>query len=211
MGLVSTWYNKTGKYERSKVDFNQQCRAYDEFGEDLQIKRVIRGERFTSVTIGPGSSNYHDYLIDAGRPSSGDAQDFRKNLVHSLTDLFPCLITGQIESEALRNAARLANIDVDDRSSVISVDGAEVYGSIIRNIGRGCTEYYCANMDRIRSMLSSTEVGQKGAPVENMMMNLWRYLRRAIAIELYESGFLSDAVPTKGCITIFYDNRIDFF
>ncbi len=44
-----------------------------------------------------------------------------------------------------------------------------------------------------------------------MMMNFWRYLRKAVAIQLYKNGFLDDNVPGNGSITIFYENGINYF
>jgi hypothetical protein len=46
-------------------------------------------------------------------------------------------------------------------------------------------------------------------PAENMMLNLWRYIRKAIAREMYATGFFMDCVPERGVITIFYENQLE--
>ena len=44
---------------------------------------------------------------------------------------------------------------------------------------------------------------------KNLMLNLWRYLRRAVARELYATGFFTDRVPEAGSITVFYENDVE--
>ena len=60
----------------------------------------------------------------------------------------------------------------------------------------------------MNDLLMSTTSGRQGVPAENMMLHLWRYLRRAIAQEMYASGFFSDRIPKDGRITIFYKNGV---
>jgi len=212
MNLATNWQNKTGKYEKSKVDFNQQCEAYDCFGEDLQIKRIHRGKIYTSVVIGPGNDDYCSYLWNAQKVvTNNGALDFYNNLVTYLTDTIPLLITVNIHDESLKKVAQISNIDISDITSVISVEDAQKYQYVINKISKACTEYIISNMDHIQELLMCTIVGKQGVPTESMMMNFWRYLRRAAAINLYQNGFLNDNVPTAGTITIFYDNNIDYF
>ena len=212
MNLATNWQNKTGKYEKSKVDFNQQCEAYNCFGEDLQIKRMHRGRTYTSVVIGPGNDDYCSYLWNVKKAvTTNGTLDFYNNLVTYLTDTIPLLVTGSIHDESLMKVAQISNIDVGDITSVISVEDAQKYQYIINKISKACKEYIISNMDYIQELLRSTIVGQQGVPPESMMMNFWRFLRRAVAINLYKNGFLNDKVPTNGTITIFYDNKIDYF
>jgi hypothetical protein len=42
-----------------------------------------------------------------------------------------------------------------------------------------------------------------------MELHLFRYLRRAVARELYASGLFSDRVPETGTITIFFENDVE--
>jgi hypothetical protein len=42
-----------------------------------------------------------------------------------------------------------------------------------------------------------------------MMLNLWRYVRKVTATELYANGFLRDSVPDDGIVTVFYENDVE--
>lgn len=212
VNLASNWQNKTGKYEKCKVDFNQECQVFMKFGEDLQIKRVHRGNDYTSVVIGPGTDDYCSYIWNAKQLSSNSGiHEFYDNLVTYLTDAIPLLLMGKIQDESLEKVALNANIDIYDKSSVITCEESDKYHYTIKKISDACTEYFLNNIEQVKNMLTSTIVGQQGAPFENMMMNLWRYLRKAVAIKLYENGFLNDKVPVNGSITVFYENGIDYF
>lgn len=210
--LAANWQNKTGKFAKSKVDFNEDCPAYHKFGADLQIKRIHRGNEYTSVIIGDGNDNYCSYLWNMSKVSAKqDAQEFSNHLVTYLTDVFPLLIIGKHSQPSLEKAARLVHIDIDDKSSVITLKDARKYQPVIERISGACVAFFYENMAQVREMLLSTFVGQQGVPVENMMMNFWRYLRRSAAIKLYENGFLADQVPANGSITVFYVNAIGYF
>jgi hypothetical protein len=43
-----------------------------------------------------------------------------------------------------------------------------------------------------------------------MMLNLWRYIRKLTAQELYANGFLTDDIPEKGTLTVFYKNDLEW-
>lgn len=210
-GLVSTWQTKTGAYERSKVDFNQSCEVYQSFGDDLQNKSVDKGDKFTSVTIGFGGNDYISYLFNARNNNNKNIDMFYEKLAFGLIDIIPLLINGQIQNEPLRDAARKANINVDSQSTCITVKDAEKYKVIIDKISNKCTDYYITNMIKIQDLLSNTIVGSQGAPIENLMMNFWRYMRKIISQKLYDNGFLVDNIPQNGSATIFYENSINYF
>jgi hypothetical protein len=210
-GLSSAWQAKTGKYERSKVDFNQSCEMYLSFGDDLQNKSVDRGDKFTSVTIGSGNNNYLSYLFSAKNNKNNNADIFYERLAIGLIDVIPLLINGVIENEPLKEAARKSNINVDSQAVCITAADAEKYKAIISKISKKCAEYYIANMVRIHDLLGNTIVGRQGAPIENLMMNFWRYMRKGISRKLYENGFLVDNIPQNGSATIFYENSINYF
>jgi hypothetical protein len=210
-GLVSAWYKKTGAYERSKEDFNQSCEVYQSFGDDLQNKSVDRGDKFTSVTIGFGDNNYLSYLFNARNNTNKNVDIFYKKLAFGFIDLIPLLINGQIQNEPLKDAARIANINVDSQTTCITTKDAEQYKIIIDKVSNKCSDYYIANMARIQDLLSNTIVGRQGAPIENLMMNFWRYMRKMISRKLYDNGFLTDNIPQNGSATIFFENSINYF
>ena len=46
-------------------------------------------------------------------------------------------------------------------------------------------------------------------PPANMMLNLWRYIRKVTAKELYANGFFTDAIPQEDILTVFYENDVE--
>ncbi len=209
-GLASTWQLKTGLYERSKVDFNQLCEGYRAFGVDLQNKSVDKGNYYTSVTIGSVENNYLSCLLNKNNKNENIGKFYEK-LAIGLIDVIPLLINGQIQNEALKEAARTTNINVDSQSTCITVKDAEKYKPIIDKISNKCADYYISNINRIHNLLSNTVVGRQGAPIENLMMNFWRYVKKMTSQKLYDNGFLVDEIPLSGSATIFYENSINYF
>lgn len=140
-----------------------------------------------------------------------DMDIFYEKLTSGLTDIIPLLINGQIQNESLKEAARKANINVDSQPTCITTKDAEEYKVIINKISSRCTDYYIATLPKIQGLLSNTIVGHQGAPIENLMMNFWIYMRKSISQKLYDNGFLNDNIPQNGSSTIFYENGIDYF
>ncbi len=138
--LASNWQNKTGKYEKSKVDFNEECQSFIKFGEDLQIKRIHRGNNYTSVVIGPGRDDYCSYLWSAKQLYSNDqVHKFYDSLVAYLTDSIPLLLMGKIQDEYLLKVVQNANINTCRSDSLITCKDAERYQHIINKISSACT------------------------------------------------------------------------
>lgn len=206
--LVVDWKNYQGKYASGKVDFNEDCAALDVLGKDLQTKSVLKGARYTAIFIGPGG---HSYLLEADYASITEgAASFRRQLNLFLTDAFPMLITGQLESSALRAAAELAGLYRNSKlkTAVLTRTDMKKYSPIIQTVGYAVETLFSGKLDYFRSLLALTTSGKQGVPPENMMMNLWRYIRRAIAGQLYKSGYFTDNVPETGLLTVFYENDI---
>ncbi|WP_026476147.1 hypothetical protein [Alkaliphilus transvaalensis] len=213
-GVASNWQTKTGKYEKSKIDFNEECEAYLRFGEDFQIKRIHRGNQYTSVVIGAGQNNYISNIFSLNSMNPNNSKNtFYISLANYLTDTLPLLVSGKIKDDSLMNLAKASNIDVEDKDIIINYNDSIKYQSIITKITKACTSYFfdSNNIDVVIKLLQSTIVGKQGAPIENMMMNFWRYLRKATAIKLYDNGFLTDSIPSNGSITVFYENKIKYF
>ena len=42
-----------------------------------------------------------------------------------------------------------------------------------------------------------------------MMLNLFRYVRKLTAKELYANGFFTDTIPDEGVLTVFYENDVE--
>ncbi len=205
--LALDWKGYTGRYAQSKVDFDQVCAARQALGPDLQNKNVLRGEQFTAVFIGPGGPSY---LLHANQASSpGDAETLRQlNLF--LTDAYAQLVSGQTDHAALRLAAERVGLFRDGKPEAFVLTNVtiEKYLPTIQAVGQITYTYNAGKLGALRELLASTTSGRQDVPPENMMMHLWRYIRRAIASELYASGFFKDTITETGMITVFFENNV---
>jgi hypothetical protein len=83
------------------------------------------------------------------------------------------------------------------------------YERSILTIRDVASSYYIGKLHTLYMLLRSTTVGQQGVPPDNMILNLWRYIRKVTANELYRSGFFTDNIRREGSITISYKNDIE--
>ena len=204
------------------MDFNQACAAYDELGPDLQTKEVLRGSRYTAVFIGPGGRSFRLPLRLAADPAEAE---YIRQLNAFLTDAYAMLVLGRVDdrelrssglrasepcSSALRSAAQQIGLFVDGRpdTCVLTNESMARYLPVVRDVGQVAQSYFAGKLDSLRGLLASTTSGQQGVPAASMMVNLWRYLRRAIAREMYAAGFFRDRIPETGLITVFYENDV---
>ncbi len=202
------WKNRSGRYAQSKVDFDEVCDAAVSLGADLQNKSVLRGEKYTAIFIGPGGKSY---LSIVGQIHSADElRAYRSDLLRHLTDSYAMLVGGILQSDALEQMAEQVGLFRDGELTTALVDDEtfQFYLPAVRRISDRCYRFYSDRLEQITECLRSTTSGRQGVEPENMMMHFWRYCRRALARELYRSGFLCDRVPADGVITLFYDNSI---
>ncbi|MFZ5822849.1 MAG: hypothetical protein ACOY94_00690 [Bacillota bacterium] len=205
-GVSFDWRSYGGKYARSKVDFDQVCEAHAELGEDLQTKTVLRGTRYTAVFIGPGGKAYPLRSGDAG-----GTIEYIRELNQFLTDAYAMLLTGELENEALRLAAEQAGLvrDGQPESAVLTARQVDRFLPTIERVRSVTHSFYLDQLQAIHQLLASTASGRQGVDPAKMMMHLWRYMRRAIARELYTAGFLTDRAPETGLITVFYEHDVE--
>lgn len=185
------WKNYTGKYARTKVDFDELCDAYDTIGQDFLNKSVIQGERYTAVFIGPIEKNFEAFAFPV--------------------DACAMLATGEIQDESLLRQAESANMYWQGkwRTVVVTNKVFRKYEKSIESIRVAASSLYSRKMVILESLLHSTTAGRQGVPSENMMLNLWRYVRKLTAGELYKNRFFKDDIPTMGMLTVFYENDVD--
>jgi hypothetical protein len=207
--IVVDWKNYTGKYAQSKVDFDEICDAYNSLGQDLQNKSVFRGERYTAVFIGPGGRNYLRLVNQIY--SAKELNTYRNELMKYLTDSYAMLVGGMLNSDSLKHTAEEVNLFKDGKPNTVLINNEvfQLYAPVIKKISDMSTQFYSDNLNLILECLRNTAAGRQGVPPENMMLNFWRYCRKVLAKELYESHFFTDQVPVLGSITVFYDNTID--
>ncbi|MFZ5815993.1 MAG: hypothetical protein ACOY93_11890 [Bacillota bacterium] len=207
-GIAVDWAGYGGKYARSKVDFNEVCAAYDALGPDLQNKGVHRGSRYTAVFIGPGGVSY--LLRPPAAGTSPAEPGYTRQLNAFLTDAFAELISGKAEHPALWSAAEQVGLVRDGRPEADVLTQAQLARCmpIVHQVGEITRGYFMSRLGALQDLLRSTASGRQGVPPASMMMHLWRYLRRAIAGQMYATGIFTDRAPETGLITIFYANDL---
>ena len=207
--MAVDWKKYTGRFASTKVDFDEVCSAQDTLGIDVQRKSVHRGELYTAVTIGLEGTTYLSYLAQVG--TSQDTRAYRFELMKYMTDSYGLLLAGRIESASLRQSAEIVGLFANGEPQPILVDSDtyKKHAPVVKELTRITCQHYAGLTGCVIEALGNTRAGKQGVPVENMMMHFWRYCRRALAKELYCAGFLTDEVPEKGSIVVFYDNSIE--
>jgi hypothetical protein len=203
------WKNYPGKYAQSKVDFDELCDVYDDVGADYLNKTVLQGERYTAVFIGAEGTSFHSLT----HPMNGSeaSRHYARHLNSYLVDAYAMLVKGEIQNQALRSSAHVANLfrQGRPRTSVITRETLQEYGDAVDTIMNITSSYYEGKLHILDELLRSTNPGRQGVPPANMMLNLWRYIRKVTAKELYANGFFTDAIPQEDILTVFYENDVE--
>ena len=206
--IGAAWKNYTGKYARSKVDFDEVCPAYEALGPDFLNKALSQGERYTAVFIGPGGDNFSSLLY--GSHPSDLQRSYASHLSRYLVDAYADLVAGEVESQMLRAAAGVAGLYEGERlrTALITNETLQQYEEAIWTIADTAAAYYDGQLETLYALLESTTSGRQGVSPQNMLMHLWRYVRKMTARMLYTHGFFTDSVPEKGTLTVFYKNDV---
>ncbi len=206
--LQVNWRDYKGEYAGTKVDFDEICPAYEDQPKDWLSKSTIKGNKYTAVFIGSGGGNFLDLISNTCCLST--ARSYMGNLLRFLTDSYADLLAGNIDSEFLKNTVSEINIYENDkpRDILVTSELFDRFYPAIMALSEASSNLYMRNLQKISDLLRSTTAGRTGVPPENMMMHFARYCRRALAKELYESGFLTDKAREVGSITVFFENRI---
>lgn len=206
---VVDWKNYTGKYAKSKVDFDEVCDVYDAIGPDFLNKSVTQGERYTAVFIGPEGDSFKAFTHAINTSDLG--WRYRNHLENYLADAYAMLVKGGIQNESLRKSAEIANMYKQGRlrTAVITNETIREYEDAIQAITDVASSFYVGKLETLDTLLRSTTAGRQGVPPANMMLNLWRYIRKVTAKELYSYGFFTDTIPEDGTLTVFYENDVE--
>jgi hypothetical protein len=203
------WKNYPGKYAQSKVDFDELCDVYHDIGADYLTKSVLRGERYTAVFVGSGGTSFPTLtrLMNATEVGKCYAQHLNSYLV----DAYAMLVKGEIQNDSLQLSAEAANLYREDklRTSVITAETVQKYEAAVETIIDVASSYYEGELGILDELLRSTTPGRQGVPPANMLLNLWRYIRKLTAKELYAKGFFTDKIPEEGVLTVFYENDVE--
>ncbi|MGC9468964.1 MAG: hypothetical protein ACP5HS_10270 [Anaerolineae bacterium] len=202
------WQHYGGRYARAKVDFDEVCDIYEVIGPDCLNKTILQGERYTAVFIGPGGRTFAS--LGQVMYDSDESSAYARQLHRFLVDAYAELAQGRIEHTALRAAAKEVGLLRNGRLStaVITSEVVDTYKDAIDAVASAAFLYYQDSLPTLEALLRSTTPGRQGVPPANMMMNLWRYIRKLTARELYASGFLRDTVPDDGVVTVFHENDV---
>jgi hypothetical protein len=203
------WKSYSGKYAQSKVDFDELCDVYDAIGPDCLNKTVLQGERYTAVFIGSGGNSFRS-LTDAMYVSES-SKCYARHLNRYLVDAYAMLVNGELEHESLGYSAEAANLfqQGKPRTAIITRETVQEYENAIETIIEIASSYYEGELGTLDELLRSTTAGRQGVPPANMMLNLWRYIRKVTAKELYANGFFRDTIPEDGILTVFYKNDVE--
>jgi hypothetical protein len=208
-GGAAEWKTYPGKYERSKVDFDQICPAYETLGPDYLNKSVLPGESYTAVFIGPGGVNFESLNFPEGVPEL--KRGYASQVNRYLVDAYARLVAGEAHSQALQAAAEAAHLYRHGalHSAVITNATLQAYGEAVQAVMETTAAYMDSQLDVLDELLRSTTSGRQGVPPANMLMHLFRYIRKLAAQSLYAQGFLTDTIPQDGCLTVFYKNDVE--
>ena len=171
---------------------------------------MLRGERHTAVFIGPGGASFPSFIqpVEAYPASEPYARCVNRYLV----DAYAALIKGEIQNQALACAAEAAALFRQGRSrtSVITAETMYRYGPAVETIVDLAASYYAGQLDALDALLRATTPGRQGVPPANMMLNLWRYVRKATAQALYANGFFKEPLTQEKSLTVFYENDVEW-
>lgn len=106
---------------------------------------------------------------------------------------------GDVDIHALRLATEQAA-----GAALLTDEQVEQYLPVLRAVSQVTGTFFAARVESMGEWLRATTAGRQSVPPANMMMHLWRYVRRGIAREFYAQGLLTDSVPEIGMITVFY-------
>ncbi len=206
--IAVDWKNYSGKYAQSKVDFDEVCDVYDAIGPDFLNKSVTQGERYTAVFIGPEGDSFKAFTHKIN--TSALSWRYRNHLENYLADAYAMLVKGEIQNDSLRKSAEIANMyrQGKPRTAVMTNETIHEYEGAIQAIIDVASSFYVGKLDTLDALLRSTTAGQQGTPPANMMLNLFRYIRKVAARELYRHGFFTDTIPEEGTLTVFYENDV---
>jgi hypothetical protein len=156
----------------------------------------------------PGGINFQS--LNFAINSTEASKIYARNLNRFLVDEYAGLVSGRIHNEALYAAAEAAHLYQQGKlhSAVITHSTMQEYGDAVRAVMEAAAAYWDGKLVILEELLRSTTSGRQGVPPGNMMMHLWRYVRKVTARALYESGFFTDSIPRDGCLTVFYENDV---
>lgn len=209
-GVAVDWRSFSGRYGQSKVDFHEICDAQAELGSDLLNKTILRGTAYTAVFMGPGGAGFQ--IRNSQAPEVARPAAYSTELNRFLTDAYAMLIVGKLEHPGLRAAAEIAGLyqGTEPLAPVLSAASAWVYEPIVKRLDELASVHFLKGQAALEDLLKSTTAGRQGVPTPNMMLNLFRYLRRATAKELTANGLFRVSASGTGVTTLFYENSAEW-
>ncbi len=208
-GVGVNWQAYGGRYARSKVDFDEICDGRAALPPDCLNKTVLPGERYTAVFIGPGGHPFPSLIHPP--PGARAPGAYAHHLNRYLVDAYAGLLSAPASAHpALRAAADAAGLyhQGQPQTALVTPAVAAAYSDAVEAVAETAAAYYLLHLPELEALLRATTPGQQGVPEANMMMHLWRYIRRITAERLYARGFFRDSIPQEGSLPVFYQNDI---
>jgi hypothetical protein len=206
---AAAWKSHQGRYEKSKVDFDEICDVYHALKPDYLNKTILVGDRYVAVFIGSGGLTYESLLYPT---ETQQKSAYRHYLNQYLVDEFAELLLGKPKNNHLHAAAESARLISEStlNATVITPEITAQYQHPVEFITEIVTSFFAEKQPGLNTLLNNTTAGKQGVTPANMSMHLWRYVRRLTADALYCNGFFTDDVPQTGCATVFYEKNDAF-
>lgn len=189
-GIALDWRAYQGRFAASKVDFREDCPNQYQLGPDILNKSVVHGERFTAVFLG----------------------DTPVTLNESQPDPFAMLFTGEASSQSLWSEAEslfLADHGVA-LAPVLTKSSAARFEPVVHQLGKIAADHYQIWQSTLHDFLANSTSGKQGVPIANMLMSLFRYLRRGISSVLIRESLVPSVRELSRSCIVFYENDIDW-
>jgi hypothetical protein len=122
---------------------------------------------------------------------------------------YTAVVIGPEQRVAAQDARLQVSEDVP-QGPLVTREIVEEHWQTVERLSGFAASYYTGKLAFLADFLGMTAAGRQGVSAANQMMHLFRYIRRATATELYDAGFLTDAVPDAGAIAVYYENDIPY-
>ena len=200
----------SGRFRGAKIDFYEDCDAYDAFGPYLSGGYGVPGRRYSLRIIGV-DGGIHRWLQYGIEPGDRDHMGFRQAGNRVLVDALGDVLTGASSDPDAVELAERARLMVNGTPTVarVATDDAAQIQQTIHAVRQAVDGFLDDAIQEMNEFLVATEIGSQGVPVSQLIVDLMRYVRMVTHKELYGHGLYTDSLPDGGAITILKDSEVE--